>query len=379
MKLQHTLLIALAGLGLATVQAQQPDAPPPPPAPPPGEAPPGPARSEGWRERDRPDERKRGMPQEKAVAYMGVLTREVPAELRSQFSLPDGFGLMVDEVMPDSPAQAAGIKVHDILVKLGDQQLVNMEQLMTLVRARKKGESVSLSIITGGKEAQVQVTLGERLMPAVEQRDRGPGGGGFGWPQMHTFHFGDMRGPGGDMREGMEKMQQAIREYQERIQQWARNGQQGPMPQMQPLPGMSGPDGRGPRRGGGVEHREEHRESRSGDGNASASGSASAGGRGGDVRIQIDSNTASQIVRRDDSGEYIFKREDGKATFTVRPTNGQEQSWPVNNDQERAAVPREFQDKLRLFDSMPGQRPANPPGNPAPPAPNGPQRRPASA
>ena len=66
------------------------------------------------------------------VAYLGVMTREVPPELRSQLGLAEGFGLLVDGVMPDSPATAAGIKEHDILVRFEDQQLVNIEQLMRL-------------------------------------------------------------------------------------------------------------------------------------------------------------------------------------------------------------------------------------------------------
>ena len=83
--------------------------------------------------------------QQKPVAYIGVLTREVPPELRSQLSLPEGFGLLVEEVMPDSPAQHAGLKVYDLLVKFEDQQLVSMEQLMLLVRVKKKGDVVNLT------------------------------------------------------------------------------------------------------------------------------------------------------------------------------------------------------------------------------------------
>ena len=139
MKLHRSLLLALAA-SASTLTAQQPDAPRPPDAPKP------PKSTE-----DRPFFRDQsGAPEQKSVAYMGVLTREVPVEFRSQFGLPDGFGLMVDEVMPDSPAQTAGIKPHDILVKFADQQLVNMEQLLTLVRSKKKGDVVPFTVITGG-------------------------------------------------------------------------------------------------------------------------------------------------------------------------------------------------------------------------------------
>lgn len=305
MKLHRSLLLALAASTTA-LSAQQPDAlkateSSKPPAP-----------------ESRPEPReKRGGPEQKSVAYMGVLTREVPVEFRSQFGLSEGFGLMVDEVMPDSPAKAAGIKPHDILVRFADQQLVNMEQLLTLVRSKKKGEVVPFTVITGGKETQVSVTLAERMMPANEMRQ--PNRGFPGMPQMQQF-FG---GGGPDVRENMEQLQRQMREYQERIQEWNRDGHRGPFPQM---PGA-------------------HREERRGASSSTRDGNAHAESHG-------ESHAASNIIRRDESGEYQLKSEDGKRTFTARPKDGEEQSWPVNTDAERQAVPETFREKLRLFDNV---------------------------
>lgn len=313
-------------------------------------------------------------PQEaqKPVAYIGVLTREVPSELRSQFALPEGFGLMVDEVMPDSPAQAAGLKVHDILVKFEDQQLVNMEQLMSLVRARKKGDVVNLGVITGGKETQVPVTLGERMVAANDRRQQHGFGG---WPQMgmpfggggmEQMHRG-MRDMSGEFRGQMERFQNEMREYQERLQNWTSNGNTGPMPQppMFNVP-VNPPADR---------HNSPERQ-------------PSQGPR--DPNVQqfnfTESHAATNISRRDDSGEYSLKREDGKTTFIARPTNGKEQSWPVNTDEERQAVPEEFRGKLRMMegaggrggDEAPNPRPREGGGG-NPPQPQRPQGRPTSA
>lgn len=415
MKLKLTLLTALAGLGLVSASAQQSaDAPPAPKTPPPAaeNQPPPPSAS---RRPERGDSTRNSA--EKPMPYIGVLTREVPPEMRSQFSLPDGFGLMVDEVMPDSPAKTAGLKTHDILVKIDDQRLVNMEQLMTLVRSKKKGDSVNLSVITGGKETQLTVTVGERMMPVGDSRQEN-GRNGFGWPQVQAFNFDfPDRGRRGNGMWGGNLGQQPngggagggdfakeMQEYQKRVQEWAKNGMQGPMPQMPQMqmpqmpqmPPMPGGPGQG---GGKFQHHEEHHESRNGNSHSSSSSSSSSGGnaqghaqangggnQGGvpnNMHIQIDSSVAAQIVRRDDSGEYTLKRENGLATFTAKPNGGKEQSWPVNTDQERDALPPEMREKLRMFDSMPGgvqfningniapQPPAPPPGGQAPGKPKG--------
>jgi len=266
------------------------------------------------------------------VAYIGVLTRDVTPELRSQFSLPEGFGLMVEEIMPGSPAEQAGLKVHDILLKLDDQQLITMEQLMALVRARKKGEVVQLTRISGGKESQLPVTLGEHLMPERTQHGFG------GWPQGGMpFLGGDpargsmygYQNQGKETQEQMERFQQEMREFQQRMQDWAKSDHSTPMPQVprlnhQPLP---------------------------------RSGPAKRPQPPGDNRQELNitqSHAANHITRRDDSGEYSLKTEDGRTTFTARPNGGTEQSWPVNNDTERKAVPEAFRDKVRMMDGAGG-------------------------
>ena len=308
-------------------------------------------------------------PEQKPVTYIGVLTREVTAELRAQFSLADGFGLLVDEVMPDSPGKAAGLKVYDVLVKFEDQQLVNMDQFMSLVRSKKKGDVVQLDVITGGKEIKVPVTLGEHLVPAGNDHHPHQGYAGWGQPNGMPFSHGEMfrggeqRGfqhQGNAIREQVERFQQEMREYQQRIQEWSKGGNAGPMPQP---PVFKQP-------GGGHQSRWEHHDR----GPQNQTGISIPPGTNLQRFNFSQSSNAANVTRRDDSGEYSIKNEDGKKTFSARPNNGKEQSWPVNNDAERQAVPQEFRDKLRMMDgasnsahlefhNAPG---ANTPGNSAP-------------
>ena len=46
----------------------------------------------------------------KPTPYVGVVTSPVPPALAAQLGLGEGFGVVVDEVVPDSPAKAAGIE-----------------------------------------------------------------------------------------------------------------------------------------------------------------------------------------------------------------------------------------------------------------------------
>lgn len=355
MKLKHTLLpLVCLGVSVTPLVAQQP----------------APEAGDSRSQRENSGERDG----RKTVAYLGVLTREVPPEVRAQFSLPAGFGLMVDEVLAESPARAAGLKAYDVLLKFDDQQLVNMEQLMALVRARKKGDTASLTIITGGKETQVQVTLAERVAPEVLDRQRRAPHNG---PQGHHQHGGrdvpDARDLNKDYREQLErharemrghqerieKWQKEMREYQERLQDWTRGNRDTPMPKPpafeKPAPGERGrmnPD-HGPK---GDMGRSQHTES----------------------------HASATVTRRDEAGEYTIRKNDDRATFSVRDKDGKEQSWPINNEDERKAVPEPYQDKLREMEKgVRIERNRRPPGSedprPMPPVEPKPQGKPTSA
>jgi serine protease Do len=99
------------------------------------------------------------------VAWLGITTREAPPVIASQLDLPKGTGLVVDMVIPESPAAAAGILANDVLTKLDDQILINPPQLAVLVRIKNAGDRVQLTLLRKGKTQTVSATLGEREVP----------------------------------------------------------------------------------------------------------------------------------------------------------------------------------------------------------------------
>lgn len=96
--------------------------------------------------------------------FLGVGVEKVSESLRAQLGLQEGVGMVVNFVEENSPAQAAGVRQHDVLRKLDEQLLVNEEQLVTLVRMRKPGDVATLNLIRGGKPRAVKVQLGEKEM-----------------------------------------------------------------------------------------------------------------------------------------------------------------------------------------------------------------------
>jgi len=113
------------------------------------------------------------------VTFLGVETSEVPHVLSEQMGLPRGFGVVVDYVVPNGPAAAAGLQASDIIRMLNDQQIVDPSQLGKLVRSFTEGTSIDLTLLRKGKEVKVSVKLGKKDVPV----GRGP----FGFEQEWNF------------------------------------------------------------------------------------------------------------------------------------------------------------------------------------------------
>ncbi|MBL9185970.1 MAG: PDZ domain-containing protein [Opitutaceae bacterium] len=119
----------------------------------------GPERRVFGQRGDQPEKMEKEM-----VAFLGVETGPVSATVAAQLGLARGTGLVVNQVVPKSPA-ADVLQEHDILLKLDDQILIESRQLAVLIRNRKQGDEVTLTYLRGGQKSTVKLTLGQHEVP----------------------------------------------------------------------------------------------------------------------------------------------------------------------------------------------------------------------
>src|SRR5580704_2163723 len=148
MKIKSIATIAAIALPIAAF-AQTPPAPPQPPQPPGPHGPPG-----------VPGGHKKAP--KVPMTFLGVETSQVPDVVSEQLGLPKGLGLVVDYVLPDSPAATAGVQQNDILKMLNDQILVEPSQLRKLLQTFSEGTEVTLTILRKGQEQKVTVKLAKK-------------------------------------------------------------------------------------------------------------------------------------------------------------------------------------------------------------------------
>src|SRR5216117_1961542 len=108
------------------------------------------------------------------MTFLGVETSQVPDVVSEQLGLPKGLGLVVDYVVPNSPAALAGVQQNDILKMLNDQILMEPTQLRKLLQTFSEGTEVTLTILRKGQEQKITVKLAKKEMP--QRHSLMPGG-----------------------------------------------------------------------------------------------------------------------------------------------------------------------------------------------------------
>ena len=95
-------------------------------------------------------------------AFLGIQNQTVTEQLQQQFGLSRSSGVLVGGAGPGTPAAVAGLQQGDIIVKAGSTDITNDADLYAILRAKKPGDTLSITFDRGGQEQTVQVTLGER-------------------------------------------------------------------------------------------------------------------------------------------------------------------------------------------------------------------------
>lgn len=107
------------------------------------------------------------------MAYLGVSTSSADAALGKHFGLPEGAGLVVDHVFPDTPA-ADIFEAHDLLHRFDGQLLTSPRQLAILVRSKKPGDKVKLEFMRQGKQHATEAELGRTAAKALPAQRPNP-------------------------------------------------------------------------------------------------------------------------------------------------------------------------------------------------------------
>jgi S1-C subfamily serine protease len=110
-------------------------------------------------------------------AYLGIEGADLSPELAKVLNLDVDEGVLVQKVTPDGPAANAGIEAGnatvgmagaevkaggDVITAIDGKPITGMEDLIAAVNAKQPGDSVTLTVLSGGSSHDVTVKLGNR-------------------------------------------------------------------------------------------------------------------------------------------------------------------------------------------------------------------------
>ena len=90
---------------------------------------------------------------------LGVLIQDVTRELAESFGMDKPHGALIAKVLPDSPAEKAGLEIGDVVVKFNSDEVSFSSNLPPMVGNTPIGETVPLEIIRRGKKRTLKLTI----------------------------------------------------------------------------------------------------------------------------------------------------------------------------------------------------------------------------
>ena len=101
--------------------------------------------------------------------FLGLRYLMVNDQVKQKYNLSVDYGALVlggsktePAVTPDSAADKAGIKEKDVVLEINGEKITGNSSLSTTVEKHNPGDKITLHILRGGKEIDIDVTLGQR-------------------------------------------------------------------------------------------------------------------------------------------------------------------------------------------------------------------------
>ncbi|WP_338860563.1 Do family serine endopeptidase [Mycetohabitans rhizoxinica] len=105
--------------------------------------------------------------------WIGVEPQDVTPEIAESFRLQQKSGAIVAGVLRGGPADKAGIKPGDILVKVNDEDITDTTRLLNVIALIQPGTVAKVHLWRKSHEMDIDVTIGKRPPPPKQALDNG--------------------------------------------------------------------------------------------------------------------------------------------------------------------------------------------------------------
>jgi serine protease Do len=94
--------------------------------------------------------------------YLGIRPQALTPDIAAGFDLEDVEGVLIAEVVPDTPAADGGLETGDVITKLNGEDVADVNDFRMRVAEQGVGESIKLEVLRDGKKKSFEIVLAER-------------------------------------------------------------------------------------------------------------------------------------------------------------------------------------------------------------------------
>lgn len=102
-----------------------------------------------------------GKPKKSDHGFLGVKMQKLTSELREGLGVDASKGVLVTEVIEDSPAEKAGLEEGDVIIKIDGHTVTSPSKLRSAIREKGIGDEVAIVVQRDDETKEYKVTLGE--------------------------------------------------------------------------------------------------------------------------------------------------------------------------------------------------------------------------
>lgn len=123
-------------------------------------------------------------------AELGASVISMSDELRDYFGAPRGTGVLVEKVMPNTPAAKCGLKVGDVIVRVSGGSISGPADVLTNLTRHERGDVVAIEVVRHKQVLRLSAKL--ESDPGVNRFDLSEAFAGFGRDWLRLPSFGDL-------------------------------------------------------------------------------------------------------------------------------------------------------------------------------------------
>jgi serine protease Do len=98
---------------------------------------------------------------DEGASWLGVESQEITSEKAKELKLPAERGVLLERVVPDSPAAKGGLKDNDVITEINGQRVEGAAQFRRMIHEIPAGRSAQFTVWRDGHAQAISVTLGK--------------------------------------------------------------------------------------------------------------------------------------------------------------------------------------------------------------------------